>query len=179
MAYTSSIISLNERMMFVQYIFHKVEWTEIRKQVRHCVFLLKENELFYFHQVAPICIKQIAEIEVNRHVTTTWCSSVCQKLSKSVQLFWGCGQSNIVALLYGAPCIVMYFLLYIMFMILSLWYCKQPFDPFITARRRYASAVLGVVNLSVHPSVCLLHACFVTNRKNLPAIFLYQMKGQS
>jgi len=42
-----------------------------------------------------------------------------------------------------------------------------------TARRSYASAVLGVVILSVCPS----HACFVTNPKNLPAIFLYHMKG--
>jgi len=53
---------------------------------------------------------------------------------------------------------------------------------FITARR-YASAVLGVVilsvRLSVHPSVRLSHACFVTNPKNLPAIFLNHMKGQS
>jgi len=42
-----------------------------------------------------------------------------------------------------------------------------------TVRRSYASAVLGVVILSVR------HACFVTNPKNLPAIFLYHMKGQS
>ena len=48
-----------------------------------------------------------------------------------------------------------------------------------TARRSYASAVLGVVILSVRPSVPLSHACFVTNPKNLPAIFLYHMKGQS
>ena len=48
-----------------------------------------------------------------------------------------------------------------------------------TARRSYASAVLGVVILCVRPSVCLLHTCFVTNPKNLPAIFLYHMKGQS
>jgi len=46
------------------------------------------------------------------------------------------------------------------------------------ARRSYASAVLGVVILSACPSVRLLHACFVTNPKNLPAIFLYHMKGQ-
>ena len=49
---------------------------------------------------------------------------------------------------------------------------------FITARR-YASAVLGVVILSVRLSVHLSHACFVTNPKNLPAIFLNHMKGQS
>ena len=42
------------------------------------------------------------------------------------------------------------------------------------ARRRYASAVLEVLILSVCPS----HACFVTNPKNIPAIFLYHMKGQ-
>jgi len=48
-----------------------------------------------------------------------------------------------------------------------------------TARRSYASEVLGVVILFVRPSVCLSHACFVTNPKNLPAIFLYHMKGQS
>jgi len=44
-----------------------------------------------------------------------------------------------------------------------------------TVRCSYASAVLGVVILSA----CLSHACFVTNPKNLPAIFLYLMKGQS
>jgi len=43
-----------------------------------------------------------------------------------------------------------------------------------TVRRSYASAVLGVIILSV----CLSHACFVTNPKNLPAIFLHHMKGQ-
>jgi len=48
-----------------------------------------------------------------------------------------------------------------------------------TARRSYASAVLGVVILSVRPSVRLSQACFVTNPRNLPAIFLYHMKGQS
>jgi len=40
-----------------------------------------------------------------------------------------------------------------------------------TARRSYTSAVLGVVILSVCLSVRLSHACFVTNPKNLPAIF--------
>jgi len=40
-----------------------------------------------------------------------------------------------------------------------------------TARRSYASAVLRVVILSARLSVRLSHACFVTNRKNLPAIF--------
>jgi len=52
-----------------------------------------------------------------------------------------------------------------------------------TMRRSYASAVLGVVilsiRLSVRLSVCLSHACIVTNPTNLPAIFLYRMKGQS
>jgi len=53
---------------------------------------------------------------------------------------------------------------------------------FAAARRSYASAVLGVVILSVcpsvRPSVRLSHACFVANPKTLPAIFLYHMKGQ-
>jgi len=35
------------------------------------------------------------------------------------------------------------------------------------------------VRLSVHPSVRLSHACFATNPKNIPAIFLDHMKGQS
>jgi len=56
-----------------------------------------------------------------------------------------------------------------------------------TARRSYANAVLGVVilsafpsvRLSVRPSVCLSHACFETNPKNRPAMFLYHMKEQS
>jgi len=48
-----------------------------------------------------------------------------------------------------------------------------------TVRRSYASAVLGVVILSVCLSVWLSHACFVSDPKNLPAIFLYHMKGQS
>ena len=41
-----------------------------------------------------------------------------------------------------------------------------------------ACVVLGVVILSVCPSVCPSHACFVTNPKNLPAILLYHIKGQ-
>jgi len=66
-------------------------------------------------------------------------------------------------------------------------YTKSPFSPvvflssydllkfynFITARRSYASAVLGV------NSVRLSHACFVANPKNRPVIFLYHTKGQS
>ena len=57
----------------------------------------------------------------------------------------------------------------------------QLFDflKIFTSRRSYASAVLGVVILSVSPSVRLSHACFVTNPKNLPAIFLYHMNGHS
>jgi len=47
------------------------------------------------------------------------------------------------------------------------------------ARRSYASAVLEAIILSVCLSVHLSHACFVANPKNLPAIFLYHMKGQS
>ena len=44
----------------------------------------------------------------------------------------------------------------------------QAEEMVFTARRSYASAVLGVVILSVCP---LSHACFLTNPKNLPAIF--------
>jgi len=47
------------------------------------------------------------------------------------------------------------------------------------AQRSYTSVALGVVILSVCLSVHLSHACFVTNPKNLLAIFLYYMKGQS
>ena len=47
--------------------------------------------------------------------------------------------------------------------------------------RRYTSAVLGVVILSVRPFVCpsvrLSHACFVSNPKNLPTIFYTVWKG--
>jgi len=42
-----------------------------------------------------------------------------------------------------------------------------------TARSIYGSAVLGTVILSV----CPLHACFVTKRKNILPIFWYHMKG--
>jgi len=48
-----------------------------------------------------------------------------------------------------------------------------------TARRSYGSTVLEVVILSACLSARLSHACFVANPKNLPAIFLYHMKGQS
>jgi len=43
----------------------------------------------------------------------------------------------------------------------------------IAARYSYASVVLGIVILSVRPSVWLSHACFLTNPKNLLAIFFY------
>ena len=49
------------------------------------------------------------------------------------------------------------------------------FFRFYRATHLYASAVLGVVIFSFRPS----HACFPTNPKNLQAIFLYHMKGQS
>jgi len=46
----------------------------------------------------------------------------------------------------------------------------------ITARHSYASAVLGVVILSaVRPYVTRVLYCFVTNPKNLPAVFLYHI----
>jgi len=61
--------------------------------------------------------------------------------------------------------------LYVSIMGLTRFYKMTVF----TARRSYASAVLLVVILSVHlsvrPSVRLSHACFVTNPKNVPAIF--------
>ena len=60
------------------------------------------------------------------------------------------------------------------YILTCLWLIMQT-DIVFTARRSYASAVLGVVILSVRTS----HACFVTNRKNLPAIFLYHMKARA
>jgi len=59
----------------------------------------------------------------------------------------------------------------------------MPFLNFLlvfTAQRSYASAVLGVVILSVRPSVCLSvrlsHACFVTNQRTYRQYFIpYQM----
>ena len=52
-------------------------------------------------------------------------------------------------------------------------HCTRMF--IITARRSNASAVLGVVILSVCPSVTRVLYCFVTNPKNLPVIFLYHI----
>jgi len=46
-------------------------------------------------------------------------------------------------------------------------------------RRSYASAVLGVLILSVRPSACLSHACFVTNPKNLWRYFYTTWKSNS
>ena len=43
----------------------------------------------------------------------------------------------------------------------------------------YASAVLSVIILSVRPSVCLLHARFVTISNNTLRIFWYHTEGQS
>jgi len=48
-----------------------------------------------------------------------------------------------------------------------------------TPRRSYASAVLGVVILSVRLSVRLSHACFVTKPNNPLRISWYHTKGQS
>ena len=47
---------------------------------------------------------------------------------------------------------------------LSCWFCSDLRFLLFTAWR-YASAVLGVVILSVRPSVCLSQPCFVTNPK--------------
>jgi len=56
----------------------------------------------------------------------------------------------------------------------SLWWLNYLII-FITARSSYASAVLGIVMLSVCPpvrlSVCLSHGCFVTKWKNILPIF--------
>jgi len=45
-------------------------------------------------------------------------------------------------------------------------------------RVSYAKRGRGSRN-SVRPYVCPSHSYFVTNPKNLPAIFLYHTKGQS
>ena len=52
-------------------------------------------------------------------------------------------------------------------------HCTQMFIK--TARRNYANTVLGVVILSVCPSVTRVLYCFVTNPKNLPATFSYHI----
>jgi len=52
-------------------------------------------------------------------------------------------------------------------------HCTRMF--IITARLSYASAVLGVVILSICPSVTRVLYWFVTNPKNPPAIFLYHI----
>ena len=44
--------------------------------------------------------------------------------------------------------------------------------------REYMRAFLGVVILSVHPSVCLSHACIVTKLNDALQIVLYHTKGQ-
>jgi len=67
-----------------------------------------------------------------------------------------------------------------MFFIL-MCYTNRPYFTFYRASS-YASAVLEVVILSVHPSaylsVCPSHACFVTKRNNALRIFSYRTKGQ-
>ena len=62
---------------------------------------------------------------------------------------------------------------------------EMPFLNFLlvfTARRSYASAVLGVVILSVRPSVSLSarlsHACFVTNQRTYRRYFYTIWKGK-
>ena len=76
-------------------------------------------------------------------------------------------------------CLLVRFIFYVVVLFVTVYLCQIKLFRIITARRSYASAVLGVVILSVCLSVRLSHACFVTNPKNLPAIFLYHMKGQS
>ena len=53
------------------------------------------------------------------------------------------------------------------------------FITFIFTARAYARAVLGVVILSVRPSVRLSHAWIVTKLNDALQIFLYHAKGQS
>ena len=50
---------------------------------------------------------------------------------------------------------------------------------FVFTARAYARAVLGVVILSVRPSVRLSHAWIVTKLNDALQIFLYHTKGQS
>jgi len=60
------------------------------------------------------------------------------------------------------------------------WYTPILYpNDYYYARRSYASAILGVVILSVCLSVCLSHTCFVTYWKNLPAIFLYHVSERA
>ena len=59
------------------------------------------------------------------------------------------------------------------FAVLSLYRC------FVFTARAYARAVLGVVILSVCPSVRLSHAWIVTKLNDALQIFLYHTKGQS
>ena len=51
--------------------------------------------------------------------------------------------------------------------------------PYLFTARAYAMAVLGVVILSVRPSVRVSHAWIVTKLNNALQIFLYRTKGQS
>ena len=94
------------------------------------------------------------------HSFTFFITRISQILQLDFHEIWGTGSllQGTVNYVWGSACISLF-----------------------TARRSYASAVLGVVILSVRPSVCPFvrpsHACFVTNPKKLPAIFLYHMKG--
>ena len=60
---------------------------------------------------------------------------------------------------------------------------KSNHSSFLFTARAYARAVLGVVILSICPSVCLYvrlsHACIVTKLNNVLQIFLYHTTGQS
>jgi len=71
------------------------------------------------------------------------------------------------------------FVFYASILFSAYWICTLAKNgPFFTMWR-YASAVLGVVILSVRLSIRLFvrlsHPCFVSNPKNLPAIFLYHL----
>jgi len=71
----------------------------------------------------------------------------------------------------------------IVFVIVLMCYCSIDYVGLLfifTARSSYASAVLGIVILSVRLSVrltvCPAHACFVTKRKNIQLKFWHHMK---
>ena len=64
------------------------------------------------------------------------------------------------------------------FLVMFNSYAQSVFSLLFYRATQRCQRGLGSRN-SVRPSVRLSHACFVTNPKNLPAIFLYHMKGQS
>jgi len=83
--------SLNERMMFVQPIFHNV-WTEARKREQNTLksrvlFLIREKQVV-FHEMVPLCMKQMMNSH-NSHIQKKNNIEACQKLRKLEQLLSG------------------------------------------------------------------------------------------